>query len=117
MTIGPLAPLYAAEVCCDVALGAVMVTEDVFTLIQVFATPTLLNSGLSHTGTFSLFAALSLLGLCFLCTNVPETKGLIERQKKELFVPGAKYGRKLRSDEISIKSKLESKKQASENTS
>jgi len=32
MTIGPLAPLYAAEVCNDVALGAVMVCEDIFTL-------------------------------------------------------------------------------------
>ena len=33
MTIGPLAPLYAAEVCNDVALGAVMVCEDLFTLV------------------------------------------------------------------------------------
>ena len=33
MTIGPLAPLYASEVCCDIALGAVMVTEDLFVLL------------------------------------------------------------------------------------
>lgn len=33
LTIGPLAPLYAAEVCTDVALGAVMITEDVVVLL------------------------------------------------------------------------------------
>lgn len=39
MTLGPLAPLYAAEVCTDVALGAVMITEDVVVLLQDFVTP------------------------------------------------------------------------------
>ena len=43
-TLGPLAPLYAAEVCTDVALGAVMITEDVVVLIQDFITPVLLSS-------------------------------------------------------------------------
>ena len=32
-TIGPLVPLYAAEICCDAALGFVMVAEDVGTLM------------------------------------------------------------------------------------
>ena len=44
LTIGPLAPLYAAEVCTDVALGAVMICEDVVVLIQDFVTPALLSS-------------------------------------------------------------------------
>ena len=100
MTIGPLAPLYAAEVCSDVALGAVMVSEDLFTLLQVFVTPTLLDSGLAHSGTFTLFAITSLLGFTFVYCFVPETKGLFEREKKELFIPGARYGRGLRKNEL-----------------
>ena len=32
-TIGPLAPLYAAEICCDAALGLVMVAEDAGVLL------------------------------------------------------------------------------------
>ena len=76
MTIGPLAPLYASEVCSDAALGAVMVSEDLFTLLQVFMTPTLLDSELSHTGTFTLYAILSLIGFTFIYWFVPETKGL-----------------------------------------
>jgi len=39
LTLGPLAPLYAAEVCTDIALGAVMITEDVVVLLQDFVTP------------------------------------------------------------------------------
>ena len=33
LTLGPLAPLYAAEVCTDLAMGAVMITEDVVVLL------------------------------------------------------------------------------------
>ena len=44
LTLGPMAPLYAAEVCTDVALGAVMITEDIIVLLQDFLTPMLLSS-------------------------------------------------------------------------
>ena len=99
MTIGPLAPLYAAEVCNDVALGAVMVCEDVFTLAQVFATPGMLDGGLGHAGTFCIYSILALFGFVFVYFKVPETKGLSEKEKKDLFVPGGKFGRKLRPNE------------------
>ena len=33
LTLGPLAPLYAAEVCTDLAIGAVMITEDIVVLL------------------------------------------------------------------------------------
>lgn len=32
-TLGPLVTVYAAEVCTDIALGAVMITEDVVVLL------------------------------------------------------------------------------------
>mmetsp|Transcript_14901 Transcript_14901/g.20186 ORF Transcript_14901/g.20186 Transcript_14901/m.20186 type:complete len:191 (+) Transcript_14901:1307-1879(+) len=99
MTIGPLAPLYAAEVCTDVGLGAVMVCEDIFTLIQVFITPGMLDSGLGHVGSFAIYAIAALCGVAFVYFYVPETKGLTEKEKKEMFLPGQKWGRKLRDDE------------------
>lgn len=99
MTLGPLAPLYAAEVCTDVALGAVMITEDVVVLIQDFVTPHLLNSPMTPAGVFFMFGAFSVIGFVFILFYVPETQGLSEGEKKEIFWPGSKYGRKLRADE------------------
>lgn len=65
-------------------------------------TPTLLDSGLGHPGTFAMFALFASAGFLFLFKFVPETKGLSECEKKELFLPGAKYGRKLNENELSL---------------
>lgn len=46
LTLGPIVPLYAAEVCTDVALGAVMVAEDAVVLLQDFLVPILLETPL-----------------------------------------------------------------------
>ena len=94
-TIGPLAPLYAAEVCNDVALGAVMVCEDLFTLAQLFITPSMMDNWLGHAGTFGVYGIFALCGFAFIYKYVPETKGLSEKEKKELFLPGGAYGSKL----------------------
>jgi len=96
-TIGPLAPLFAAEICCDVALGAVMVTEDIFVLLQDFVTPPLLT--LTPVLVFCVFAIFSLGGVIFVFYFVPETKGLSEQEKKALFLPGSPFGRKLKAGE------------------
>jgi len=98
-TLGPLAPLYAAEVCTDIALGAVMITEDVVVLLQDFVTPALLSSPMQPVGVFFMFGGFSVIGLLYIYFYVPETKGLSEQEKKEIFMPGAEYGRKLRDDE------------------
>lgn len=97
--MGPLAPLYAAEVCTDVALGAVMITEDIVVLLQDFVTPILLESPMQPVGVFFMFGIFSMIGLIYIYMYVPETKGLSEIEKREIFWPGAKYGRKLRDDE------------------
>ena len=99
LTLGPLAPLYAAEVCTDIALGAVMITEDVVVLLQDFVTPTLLNTGLGPVGVFLIFGVFSVLGFAFIFLFVPETDGLSEQEKREIFMPGAKYGRRLKEGE------------------
>ena len=98
-TLGPLAPLYAAEVCTDVALGAVMITEDVVVLIQDFITPVLLSSPMQSVGVFLMYGLFSVFGFIFVYLYVPETMGLSEQEKREIFLPGAKAGRVLKNDE------------------
>ena len=75
-TLGPLAPLYAAEVCTDVALGATMITEDVTVLFQDFVTPPLLSSSMGPVGVFLMYGIFSVTGFFFIYFYVPETKGL-----------------------------------------
>ena len=99
MTIGPLAPLYAAEVCTDVALGMVMITEDIVVLLQDFVTPVLLQSPMQPIGVFFMFGFFSLIGAFWIYFYVPETKGLSTEEKKELFMPGAIQGRDLKVGE------------------
>lgn len=98
-TLGPLAPLYAAEVCTDVALGAVMITEDVVVLLQDFVTPVLLSSPMQPVGVFLMFGIFSVIGFLFIYFYVPETAGLSEHEKREIFMPGAKAGRELEDEE------------------
>lgn len=99
LTLGPLAPLYAAEVCTDVALGAVMITEDVVVLLQDFVTPVLLSSPMQPVGVFLMFGVFSVIGFVFIYLYVPETAGLSEHEKREIFMPGAKAGRELNEEE------------------
>ena len=99
LTLGPLAPMYAAEVCCDIALGFVMITEDVVVLLQEFVTPVLLTSPMQPVGVFFMYGVFSMLGLIYIYLRVPETMGLSEQEKREIFWPGSKYGRKLKPGE------------------
>ena len=78
LTLGPLAPLYAAEVCTDIALGAVMISEDILVLLQDFVMPMLLSSKMTPSGVFFMFSLFSIVGLAFIYFFVPETKGLSE---------------------------------------
>ena len=102
LTLGPMAPLYAAEVGTDVALGAVMITEDIVVLLQDFVTPMLLSSPMQPVGVFLMFGVFSVIGFVYIYRFVPETSHFSEQQKKEVFMPGALYGRKLREGEVCL---------------
>jgi len=78
LTLGPLAPLYAVEVCSDIAFGAVMITEDILVLLQDFVMPMLLSSKMTPSGVFFMYGLFSMAGLAFIYFFVPETKGLSE---------------------------------------
>ena len=59
----------------------------------------MLDGGLGHAGTFCIYSILAFCGFIFVYFKVPETKGLSEKEKKELFIPGGKCGRKLLPNE------------------
>ena len=50
-------------------------------------------------GVFFLFAGFSLIAIFYVYFFMAETKGLSDREKKALYLPGKKYGRKLRPGE------------------
>ena len=47
-----------------------------------------------------MFAFYNFIAIFYMYFYVPETKGLLEADKKKLFYPGAKWGRKLKQGEI-----------------
>ena len=50
----------------------------------------------SPSGTFFLYGGITFVGVFFIYFEIGETKSLSEKQKKEIFMPGAKWGRKLK---------------------
>ena len=48
---------------------------------------------------FFLFSFFSAVAVFFVYFYIAESKGLSDREKKALFIPGAEYGRKLREGE------------------
>ena len=58
-----------------------------------------MDSALQPQGVFFLFAGFSFIAIFFVYFRMDETLGLSEKAKKLLYVPGAKYGRKLRPGE------------------
>jgi hypothetical protein len=99
LTLGPIVPLYTAEVCTDVALGAVMVAEDVVVLLQDFLVPMLLESPLGSAGVFYIFAGFSVCGLVYVYFSIAEIWKLTDGEKKEVYMPGATWGRPLKEGE------------------
>ena len=98
-TSGPVAWAYCAETCCDGALGMCLLMLYGVVVVLSLITEPLMNSALQPQGVFLLFSGSNLIGLFYMYTFVPETKGLTEAEKKKLFYPGQKYGRKLEEGE------------------
>lgn len=99
-TTGPCAMCYAAETCCDAGLAAVVFSRYFWETQESFTTETLMEW--SPEGTFFIFGGLSAVASVFIWFFVGETKGLSEKEKKELFMPGATWGRVLRHGETAV---------------
>ena len=96
---GPIAWVYATETCCDVSLGVAVLTLWSTVLVLSLTSESLMNSALQPQGVFFLFAVFSMIATFFVYFYMGETKGLTEKKKKALFIPGGKYGRRLRPGE------------------
>ena len=61
-----------------------------------------MDSTLKPQGVFFLFSFFSFVAVFYVYYYMAETMGLSEKQKKALYVPGAKFGRKLKAQEQAI---------------
>ena len=93
-----LAFLYCNEISTDVVMATVYVVMGVILFFQSTFFFDQLNL-LTYEGYFYMYAVFALAGFVFTLLFCGETKGLIEKEKKELFYPGAKWGRKLKDGE------------------
>lgn len=96
-TTGPGAWAYAAETCTDSALTAVVFSLYFWQTVESFTTETLMEW--SDAGTFFIFGGITGVSVIFIYIFVGESKGLSEKEKKEIFMPGATWGRALRHGE------------------
>ena len=95
ITLGPIAWLYAAETQPDIGLGFSAAVFMFFSFLTSSFRDTFIQLPFLHF----VLGGFSLCALIFVCYLVPETKNKSERIKKEIFWPGAKYGRDLKQDE------------------
>ena len=96
-TSGPCAWAYAAETCSDTALAACVFTLYFWQTLESFTTETMMKW--SPAGTFFIFGSITAFSVICIWLTVGETKGMSEKEKKEIFMPGAKWGRSLRDGE------------------
>ena len=103
------------EVCCDIAMGFAGQILWLVILVETLVTEPLMKSPIGSQGVFFMYGIFCVLGAIFNYFFVAETKGLTEKEKKSLYIPGAKYGRKLRASEngnmysrVSIRERLHS---------
>ena len=98
-TVEPCGQIYVTEVCCDIAMGFAGQVLWLVILLETLTTEPLMKSPIGSQGVFFIFGAFCVLGTFFNYFFVAETKGLSEKEKKSLYLPGAKFGRELKITE------------------
>ena len=86
--------VYLVEICTDIAFGAALVTMQLVILVET-ATALEMIARLTPQGFFMFYALTSFIGFLFVYFWVGETKHLSEKEKKQLYQPGGKFGRKI----------------------
>jgi len=97
-TAGPCGWTYASETCTDTGLALVVLTYYFWETVATFTTEALMEE--LPVVTFILYGFISSIAVVFICIFMGETKNLSEKEKKEIFMPGAVYGRKLHPTEM-----------------
>ena len=85
LTSGPVAWMYAAETCCDMALGICMYTLYLVVFILSLVTEPLMNSKMQPQGVFFMFGIFSAIAAVFMYVYIKETKDLTDKEKKSLY--------------------------------
>ena len=70
-------------------------------LFEAYTAFTFMN-WLHPSGFFIMYGIFSTLSLLFTYSCIAETKGLTDKEKKELYIPGAKWGRPLKPGEVYV---------------
>lgn len=89
-TSGPVAWVYTAETVVDAALGLCIQVLWLTVFVLTLTSESLMDSALHPAGVFLLFATFCFAGTVFAWYYICETMGLTEKEKKTLYVPGAK---------------------------
>ena len=86
--------MYSMEINCDVGFGVSQIVFNTFLLLQSLFTESIMTA--IGTGNFFLVSAgVMVISVFYFIFFIGETKYLTDKQKKELFIPGGTYGRKL----------------------
>ena len=98
-TVYAVLNILMVEMATDAALGFIFVTLTFIAFLLSLSIFPLLHL-LGNAGFFFFFAAICALGFFFILFFVGETKGLLEKEKKEQYWPGARFGRNLKPGEV-----------------
>lgn len=79
--------MYAAEVAVDTALGLCVLALFLSLLEKAITMEFMVHSAMGAPGMFFILGGVTLLGSAFIQIFVKETKGLSDKQKKQLYMP------------------------------
>lgn len=85
---GPIAWMYAAEVAVDTALGLCILALFLSLLEKAITMEFMVHApAIGPQGMFFILGGITLLGAVFVAVYIKETKGLSDREKKQLYTP------------------------------
>lgn len=79
--------MYAAEVAVDTALGLCILALFLSLLEKAITMEFMVHSFIGPHGMFFILGIITLFGAIFMKVYVLETKGLTDKQKKQLYTP------------------------------
>lgn len=79
--------MYAAEVAVDTALGLCILALFLSLLEKAITMEFMVHSAMGPQGMFFLLGGITLVGAAFVAIYVKETKGLSDKEKKQLYTP------------------------------
>ena len=97
-TLGPLTYFYLAEIIKDAPLSIAVLAINIFMLYFALSTSSLLSSSLGPEGLFVMLGVLTLLTGFYCYFFIKETAGLLDNEKKQLYIPNKYKDAKARNE-------------------